>query len=252
MTYSLTRKAGAELVGTFALVTAGCGAIIVSGQTGALPPLGVALVFGLTIAVMVAALGHISGGHFNPAVSIGLAVTRHLPWKDLPFYLLAQLVGATLGSLTLWWIFGLQAVASTVNAPAAHISVWQALGVEVVITAFLVFVISSTATDPRSVGKLAAFAIGATITLGALWGGPISGGSMNPARSFGPMLVALDWTNGWIYFLGPILGGIIGAVLYHLLRQSASAAQVDEIVAEELPATSKTVSNAPGTTSSGK
>ncbi|HEY1349910.1 MAG TPA: MIP family channel protein [Ktedonobacteraceae bacterium] len=218
---SLARKVGAELVGTFGLVTAGCGAIIVSSQ-GALSAIGVALAFGVIIAVMVAATGHISGGHINPAVSIGLAVTGHLPWRDLPFYLLGQFVGAILAGLTLLGIFGSSALTLTVNAPALHVGLLQATCVEALLTAFLVFVISAVATDTQGIGKVAAFAIGATILVDALWGGPLTGASMNPARSFGPALLTLHWTNLWIYFVGPIIGGIIGAVVYHLIRQPAA------------------------------
>lgn len=218
---SLARKVGAELVGTFGLVTAGCGAIIVSSQ-GALPAIGVALAFGVIIAVMIAATGHISGGHINPAVSIGLAVTGHLPWRDLPFYLLGQFVGAILGALTLLGIFGSSALALTVNTPAPHIGLFQATCVEALLTAFLVFVISAVATDTQSIGKMAAFAIGATILVDALWGGPLTGASMNPARSFGPALIALQWTNLWVYFVGPIIGGIVGALVYQFIRQPAA------------------------------
>jgi MIP family channel proteins len=221
---SLARKVGAELVGTFGLVTAGCGAIIVSSQ-GGLPAIGVALAFGVIVAVMVAATGHISGGHINPAVSIGLAVTGHLPWRDLPFYLLGQFVGAILAALTLLGIFGSSALTLTVNTPALHIGLLQATCVEALLTAFLVFVISAVATDTQGIGKVAAFAIGATILVDALWGGPLTGASMNPARSFGPALLTLHWTNLWIYLVGPIIGGIIGAVVYHLIRQPAAQAE---------------------------
>lgn len=226
----LARKVLAELIGTFGLVTAGGGAIIASSH-GALPPIGVALAFGVVITVMITATGHISGGHINPAVSIGLWLTRHLPFKDLLGYLLGQLVGATLAALTLWGVFGSRAaVALTVNAPAAHVGAWQAVLVEAILTAFLVFVISAVATDAESIGKLAAFAIGATILVDALWGGPLTGASMNPARSFGPALVAGDWTNLWIYFVGPIIGGIVGASLYQLIRQPVVATKTEEVI----------------------
>lgn len=239
------RKAGAELIGTFGLVAAGCGAIVAFEQ-GALSSIGVALAFGLVIALMVAATGHISGGHINPAVSIGLATTGHLPWKDLPFYLLAQLIGATLAALMLLGFFGAHAQTATVTLPAPHVSWLQAALIEMVITAFLVFVISAVATDPRGIGRyVAPFAIGGTILLGALWGGPITGGSMNPARSFGPALISglanhnLDWTNLSLYIIGPIVGGIIGAVLYHLIRKPASEIE-DEVevdAADDVPST---------------
>jgi aquaporin NIP len=221
---SLARKVGAELLGTFGLVTAGCGAIIVSSH-GALSATGVALAFGVIIAVMVASTGHISGGHINPAVSIGLAVTGHLPWRDLPFYLLGQFAGAILGALTLLGIFGSSALALSVNTPALHVDSLQALCVEALLTAFLVFVISAVATDSEGIGKMAAFAIGATILVDALWGGPLTGASMNPARSLGPALITLHWTSLWIYFVGPIIGGVIGAVAYQLIRQPAARAE---------------------------
>lgn len=241
----LTRKVGAELIGTFGLVTAGCGAIIVSkAHTGALSSIGVAFVFGIVIAVMVAATAHISGGHLNPAVSIGLTVTGRLSWKELPFYLLAQFGGAILGALILLWIFGSQAaLAQAANAPAALTGTGQAIGVEIVATAFLVFVISATATDSQGIGKLAPFAIGATILLGALWAGPISGASMNPARSLGPALVSGNWDNlrsfYWIYLFSPIVGGIIGAVLYYLIRQPASETSATKAAIAEPSITQK-------------
>lgn len=239
----LWRKALAELIGTFGLVAAGGGAIVANAN-GALSGIGVALTFGLVVALMVAATGHISGGHINPAVSIGLSCTGHLPWKDLPYYVIAQLVGATLAALMLLGFFGAHAMIGTVNAPAAHVGALEAGTVEVVLTAFLVFVISAVATDVQSIGRyVAPFAIGGTILLGALWGGPISSGSMNPARSFGPALISglanggIGWANLTIYIVGPIIGGIIGAVLYHVIRQPAAEAQTETGNASEVPTT---------------
>jgi aquaporin NIP len=218
----LLRKASAELIGVYALVVAGGGAAIVDTQTHALTHVGVALVFGLVITVMIAAIGHISGGHINPSVSISLAVTGYLSWKDLLFYLLGQFLGAVLGALTLLAFFNTQAaVGMAVTEPAATVSTWQALAIEGVLTAFLVFVVSSVGTDPQGIGKLAAFAIGGTIALDVLWAGPLSGGSMNPARSFGPALISGNWTDLWVYFVGPIAGGIIGALAYQFIRLPA-------------------------------
>jgi MIP family channel proteins len=211
----LLRRAGAECVGTYALVVAGCGAIVVQAMTGALTHLGVALTFGLIVTVMIAATGHLSGAHFNPAVTLAFAITRHFPWQDVPLYVGSQLLGAAGGALTLRAIFG----------PAAHLgatlprgSALQSFGLEVLLTAILMFVIISVATDTRAVGQLAALAIGATVALDALWGGPISGASMNPARSFGPALIADVWRDQWVYWLGPLLGAALGAGLYQLLR----------------------------------
>src|SRR5215470_17874950 len=161
----LARKMLAELIGIFGLVTAGCGAII-ANHNGVLPPIGVAFTFGLVIAVMVSSIGHISGGHINPAVSIGLWVCRHLSFKDLLGYLVAQITGATLAALMLWGVFGDRSVVTlVVNAPAPHVSLWQAVLVEAILTAFLVFVVSSVGTDTEGIGKLAGFAIGTTITI---------------------------------------------------------------------------------------
>ncbi len=212
---TLLRRSAAELVGTYALVTAGCGAIMVDHQTGTLGHLGVALVFGLIILVMIAAVGHISGAHFNPAVTVAFALTRHFPWRDVLFYVVGQLIGAALAALTLRGLIGSDALLGATR-PAG--STMQSFGLEILLTAVLMFVIISVATDTRAVGSPAAVAIGFTVALDALWGGPISGASMNPARSFGPALVAGLWQDQWIYWLAPLIGAAVGAFLYQFLR----------------------------------
>lgn len=211
----LLRRAGAELIGTYALVTAGCGAIVVNGQTGALGHVGVALTFGLIIMVMIAAVGHISGAHFNPAVTIAFALIRRLPWRTTPVYIAAQLAGAVLAAWTLYGMFGNQAMLGA-TAPAG--SAWQSLGLEVLLSGVLMFVITAVATDAEAAGSLAAIAIGGTVALDALWGGPISGASMNPARSFGPALVAGAWEAHWVYWVGPLVGAALGALAYQWVR----------------------------------
>ncbi|MBA3944633.1 MAG: MIP family channel protein [Herpetosiphonaceae bacterium] len=224
MNASLVRRAGAELVGTYALVTAGCGAIMVNAQTGALTHLGVALTFGLVIMVMIAATGHISGAHFNPAVTLAFALTRHFRWRDVPWYISGQVVGAVAGALTLRLLFGLVA---DLGATLPQHGAGQALGLEVLLSAVLMFVIISVATDTRAVGELAALAIGGTVALDALWGGPVSGASMNPARSFGPALIGGVWRDQWVYWLGPIIGASLGAFLYQWLRAPLVRATVE-------------------------
>jgi MIP family channel proteins len=215
MTTSCLRRAGAELIGTYALVTAGCGAIMVNSISGALTHIGIAFTFGLIIMVMIAATGHLSGAHFNPAVTLAFALTRHFAWRDVPLYIGGQLLGAVAGALTLHALFGpLADLGATVPSGSA----FQSLGLETLLTAVLMFVIISVATDTRAVGQLAALAIGATVALDALWGGPISGASMNPARSFGPALIAGVWRDQWVYWVGPLLGASLGAVLYQALR----------------------------------
>lgn len=213
---NLLRRSAAELVGTFGLVTAGCGAIIVDTQTGALTHVGVALTFGLVITVMIAAVGHISGAHFNPAVTIAFAVTRHFPWREVIFYVVAQILGAVMGALTIWALFGNVA---QLGATIPSGTTWQSFWLEVLLTAALMFVIVSVATDTKAVGAPAALAIGFTVAVNAMWGGPISGASMNPARSFGPALVAGIWNYQWLYWLAPVVGAILGASLYQLVRE---------------------------------
>lgn len=215
MKVSLLRRAGAELIGTYALVTAGCGAIMVNALTGELTHIGVAFTFGLIIMVMVAACGHLSGAHFNPAVTCAFALTRHFAWREVPIYIGSQLLGAICGALTLRMLFGTIANLGTTLPSGSPL---QSLGLETLLTAVLMYVIVAVATDTRAVGQLAALAIGATVALDALWGGPISGASMNPARSFGPALISGIWRDQWVYWVGPLLGACLGALVYQVLR----------------------------------
>ena len=216
MDRQLLRRAAAEFIGTYALVTAGCGAIMVNALNGSLTHLGVALTFGLIITVMIAATGHISGAHFNPSVTIAFALTRHFAWRDVPIYVGSQLLGAILGAETLRLTLGNVAQLG-VTIPAG--SVQQSFLLEILLTAVLMFVIIAVATDTRAVGETAALAIGFTVALDALWAGPISGASMNPARSLGPALVAGIWTDQWIYLLAPVIGASLGALAYQLIRE---------------------------------
>ena len=215
MTATLWQRCLAEAFGTFALVTAGCGAIVVNVQTGALGHAGVALTFGLVIFVMVASTGHISGAHLNPAVTLAFAVARHFPLTELPAYWAAQLGGALSGAAVLRLLVG---TAEGLGATVPSGSAFQSLGFEVVLTAILMFAITAVATDTRAVGEMAALVIGATVALDAFWGGPVSGASMNPARSFGPALLSGVWSHHWVYWLGPALGAVLGAGAYELLR----------------------------------
>lgn len=213
---NLLRRCAAEMFGTFALVAAGCGAIVVNDLTGMLGHVGVALTFGLVVLVMVAATGHLCGAHLNPAVTTAFALTQHFPWREVPAYIGAQLVGALLAATTLLGLFGNQAgLGATVPSGSAS----QSLLLEILLTASLMFVITAVATDTRAVGELAAIAIGFTVGANALWAGPISGASMNPARSLGPALVSGTWTEQWIYVAGPLIGAVLGAVAYQVIRR---------------------------------
>jgi aquaporin NIP len=214
---SLARRCLAEALSTFVLVFAGCGAIVVdSERDGSLGPVGIAAAFGLAIMVMVYALAHVSGAHVNPAVSIAFAATRRFPARDALAYVPAQLAGAVLGALFLrvaWDGTPAQLGATTPTA-----STGAALAYELVLTGLLMFVILSVATDTRAASAVAAITIGGTVALGSLVGGDVSGASMNPARSFGPALVASEWTQFWIYVVGPIVGALAGALLYAVVR----------------------------------
>lgn len=213
--HPLARRLAAEALGTFALVVVGCGAIVVEAQTGALGHLGVSAAFGLVIMAMVAATGHLSGAHLNPAVTVAFAVNRHFPWRDVAAYAAAQVAGATAGAFVLRLAFD---SAADLGATAPSGSAAQALVLETLLTAVLMFVIMAVATDTRSEGQLAAIMIGATVGMNALWAGPVTGASMNPARSLGPALAGGVWEVHWVYWVGPLAGALLGAAAYRAVR----------------------------------
>ncbi len=225
MTPELARRALAEAIGTFALVFAGCGAIMVDAKTGALGHVGVAISFGLVIMVMIYALGHISGAHFNPAVTFAFALTRHFPWPRVGVYWAAQLAGALAAALVLRGSLG---DIAHVGATLPSGSDGQAFLWEGVLTFFLMFVIVAVATDTRAVGEAAAIAIGGTVGLDAMFGGPITGASMNPARSLGPAIAVSDYTAIWVYIAAPLLGAAAAAIAYQFLRAEDQSHAVDE------------------------
>ena len=212
----LARSLVAEAFGTFALVFAGAGAIMVDANTHALGHVGVAITFGLVIMAMIYAVGHVSGAHFNPAVTFAFALTRHFPWPRVIAYWAAQLVGALLAAALLRSSLGnIAHVGATLPAGSqAQSFLW-----EVVMTAFLMFVILAVATDTLAVGEAAAIAIGGTVGLDAMFGGPISGASMNPARSIGPAVVSGELHALWLYIVAPLVGASIGALLYQVVRE---------------------------------
>jgi MIP family channel proteins len=209
------RALAAELIGTFALVFAGAGAIMVDDKTHQLGHVGVAIVFGLVIMVMIYAVGHISGAHFNPAVSFAFALTRHFPWTRLIGYWAAQVSGALLAAAILRGSLGDRAHVGATLPAGTQV---QAFLWEAVLTFFLMFVIMGVATDTRAVGEAAAIAIGGTVGLDAMFGGPVTGASMNPARSLGPALVSGDLHALWLYLAAPLLGAAVGGLAYQVLR----------------------------------
>jgi MIP family channel proteins len=212
----------AELVGTFILVFGGTavavGAILsLPTAGGAYGSLAVALAFGLALAAVVAAIGHVSGAHVNPAVTLGLASIGQFPWKSVPYYLGAQLAGAVLGAVGTWIAFGgpgRNEAKLAATYPAQGVGDLQAFLLEILITFILVFVVVAVATDSRAPAAIAPIAVGFALAVGVFIAGPVTGGAVNPVRALGPMLVAGDLTSAWLYILGPIVGGVLGAFVY--------------------------------------
>lgn len=214
---TLWRRAASEAIGTFMLVFAGCGAIVTDAHTGgSLGVVGVALVFAFVVTAAIYAGGHVSGAHYNPAVTLAFVAARHFHGRDAVAYVAAQLAGAVLAALLLLGAWPQQP--AELGATVPSVAVGTALVYEVVMSAFLMFVITAVATDTRAVGAAAAIAIGFTVGLDALFGGPLTGASMNPARSLGPALASGTWTDFWVYLAGPIAGAVLGAFAYELIR----------------------------------
>jgi aquaporin NIP len=217
----LIRRAAAEGMAAFVLVFAGCGAIVTNAtHGGALGTVGVSLAFGLAITVMVYATGHLSGAHINPAVTVAFTLTRHFPARDAVAYVAAQVAGASAAAFLLAAAWA--GKPADLGATVPSVGVATAMLYETVLTAILMFVIVAVATDTRAVGAAAALAIGGAVGLDALFGGAITGASMNPARSLGPALASGQWRDFWIYLLGPLLGASLGALAYQLIRSSAA------------------------------
>jgi MIP family channel proteins len=208
----------AEFVGTFALVFVGCGAIVAAAQLpDAFSPLSIPIVFGSVIMVMVYATGHVSGAHFNPAVTLAFTAVGAFPRHRLVPYWLTQLLAAITAAGLLRSLFGNVATLGSTQ-PIAGVGV--AFVVEVVLTFLLMFVIMAVATDHRSERGAAGLAIGSMVLLAAVMGGPLSGASLNPARSLGPALVSGTLSNQWLYVLAPSIGAVLGALSYRLLQSS--------------------------------
>ena len=202
------RRGVAEFIGTFTLIFIGGGAGIVSHSD----IVAVALANGLAIGIMVSNLGHISGGHFNPAITLGFVATRRIKIRLAAAYWFFQLLGAICAAFLLRYFFTKIAVKVTAPAPSPNISDWKAFLLELILTFFLVWAVWATAVDERGAFKaIAGLAIGLTITIDVFVGGPVTGAAMNPARAFGPELAGNTWTGWWIYWIGPFAGAIIAA-----------------------------------------
>ena len=225
-------SAVAELIGTFILIYTGCAvataAVLQASTAGPLSynSLAVALAFGIALTAIVAAIGHVSGAHVNPAVTLGLAATNKFPWQYVPIYIGAQLVGAILGAIAVWITYGeagreLADLAATF--PVEGVGDIRAFLVEVLVTFILVFVVISVATDDRAPVGVAPLAVGFALACGVLIAGPVTGGSLNPARTLGPMIVAGRFDAVWVYILAPVVGAVLAALVYDRFASRSDA-----------------------------
>ncbi|XP_030453351.1 probable aquaporin NIP-type [Syzygium oleosum] len=215
---SLAQKVIAEVVGTYFVMFAGCGSVVVNKIYGSVSFPGICVVWGLIVMVMIYSVGHISGAHFNPAVTVTFAFFRHFPYKQVPLYIAAQLLGSILASGTLYLLFDVDTQSFFGTVPTgSHV---RSLVIEIIISFLLMFVVSGVATDNRSTGELAGIAIGMTIMLNVFVAGPVSGASMNPARSIGPAITMHVYKGLWVYVVGPFAGTILGGFAYNLIRST--------------------------------
>ncbi|CAK9193970.1 unnamed protein product [Sphagnum troendelagicum] len=215
-TTSFSHMLGAEVISTFILVFSGCGAAMADAKShGEVTHVGVSLAFGLVIMIMIQAVGHISGAHMNPAITIAFATMQHFPWIQVPAYICAQVLGAIASAFALRLILN---PAANEGATLPVGSDAQSLLLEIVTTFILMFVVAAVATDNRACGELAGIAVGSAVALNGLMAGSISGASMNPARSIGPAVASGNYEGIWVYIVGPIVGAVAGAQAYNLIR----------------------------------
>jgi len=227
---SIGQRALVEVLGTFGFFFLGfMGVAAATSIPGSIGSGGIAAGFGLGLALMIFAFGHMSGGHFNPAVSLGLAFGGQFPWKEVPFYWGAQLVGGLGAAALVRAMFTSQVGDALVNAPGKGVSNGTAFVLEIIATLLFVVVIHAVATDKRAPwqGVFAPAAIGTFIFTAATVVGPISGGSFNPARSLAPAIIAGEFGDVWIYILAPLLGGAAAGVLYAFLRRMQRVPEVE-------------------------
>jgi MIP family channel proteins len=224
------RKYLAEVIGAFALVFTGCGAIVVNDQYGgALGHVGICLVFGLVVMALIYAVGNISGAHFNPAVTLGFFFAKRLPGREVPPYLASELGGALGAALLLKLMFPAH---PTLGATLPGDSLVTVLVMEIVLSFILMFVILNVSTGAMEKGIMAGAAIGATVMLCALFGGPVSGASLNPARSLGPALVSGQLAHSWLYVVAPIIGTALASPTCRFIQGKACCFVSEKLAAE--------------------
>ncbi|XP_016486635.1 putative aquaporin NIP-type isoform X2 [Nicotiana tabacum] len=214
---AVAQKLIAEAIGTYFIIFAGCGSVAVNKlYDGSITFPGICVTWGLIVMVMIYSLGHVSGGHFNPAVTIAFTIFRRFSWKLAPLYIIAQVTGSILASGTLALLLDVTSTSYFGTVPVGSNS--QSLAMEIIISFLLMFVVCGVSTDDRAIGELAGLAVGMTITLNVFVAGPISGASMNPARSIGPAIVKQVYKGLWVYIIGPVIGTLAGAFVYNLIR----------------------------------
>ncbi|GJW52164.1 aquaporin NIP2-1-like protein [Tanacetum coccineum] len=210
------RKVVAEIVATFLLVFVTCGAAALSTKDDhKVSQLGASIAGGLIVTVMIYAVGHVSGAHMNPAVTLAFASVRHFPWAQVPVYAAAQLIGSISASFALRVLLEQEKHLGTTTPSGTDV---QALIMEIIVTFSMMFVTSAVATDSKAVGELAGMAVGSAVCITSILAGPVSGGSMNPARTFGPALASNDFKGLWVYIIGPVIGTISGVMCYSFIR----------------------------------
>lgn len=211
------RKYLAEFIGTFTLVFCGTGAVVINEiSNGQVTHTGIAITFGLVVMAMIYAVGDVSGAHLNPAVTIAFAINKNFEWKKTIPYLISQLAGAIVASITLKLLFPANSLlGATIPAGSAI----QSFVLEVLLTFFLMFVILQVATGSKEQGMFAGLAIGSVVLLEAMFAGPVSGASMNPARSLAPAIVSGHFNGLWIYLTAPFIGALIAVLVYKIIKQ---------------------------------
>lgn len=212
----MSKRFISEIIGTFALVFCGTGAMVINDFTGGtVTHVGVAITFGLIVMGMIYAFGDISGAHMNPAVTIGFAYAKKFPWKEVPAYVLAQLIGAFLASGILLYLFP---ESQTLGATLPGLSAIKVFIFEIILSFFLMVVIINVSTGSKEIGVVAGIAIGSVVLLEAMFAGPITGASMNPARSIAPAIVSGNIADLWIYIFAPIIGCVLAVVSCKLVK----------------------------------
>jgi len=235
------RRLFSEVLGTYLLVLAAAGGGLLHGK-GEISLAAAVVAPALTVLAVILFMGAVSGAHLNPVVSVAFALRGDFPWRRVPTYVVAQLLGATLACLFLLGVFGnVEHLGATLPGPGYH--AWQAFLMEIALTGGLVSVVLGTASAAQNVGTIGALGVGGYIALAGLWAAPVSGVSMNPARSFGPALVAGDWTAYWAYVAGPLLGAVIAVGFAWILRgpggdeaaRAAASGRLEDLVARHRP-----------------